>query len=124
MLASVARTQAVYYRDARGNEPVDEFIEALPAKRAAKIDDHVEEHLTGGRRTRRRPSFRSPRRLKIELAKRRMADFKRRMDAGRHVPPRAVGDDAPRQSREGQDIFIIIDTCLPPERQDQQSCKP
>jgi len=42
----VARTQAVYYRDSRGTEPVDEFIQALPPKRAAKIDDFVvEEHL-------------------------------------------------------------------------------
>jgi phage-related protein len=41
----VARTQAVFYRDANGAEPVDEFIEALPAKRAAKIDDYTEEYL-------------------------------------------------------------------------------
>jgi hypothetical protein len=39
----MALTQAAYYRDSRGNEPVDEFIEVLPAKRAAKIDDYVEE---------------------------------------------------------------------------------
>jgi len=43
----MAGTQAIYYRDKRGREPVDEFIEALPAKRAAKIDDHVEEYLNG-----------------------------------------------------------------------------
>jgi hypothetical protein len=43
----VARTQAVYYRDGRGAEPVDIFIDGLPAKRAAKIDDYVEEHLNG-----------------------------------------------------------------------------
>jgi phage-related protein len=43
----VARTQAVYYRDAKGNEPVDDFIESLPSKRAAKIDDYVEEYLNG-----------------------------------------------------------------------------
>lgn len=43
----MAQTQAVYYRDKRGSEPVDQFIEALPAKRAAKIDDFVEEHLNG-----------------------------------------------------------------------------
>jgi phage-related protein len=41
----VAQTQAIYYRDSRGNEPVDDFIEALPPKRPAKIDDYVEEHL-------------------------------------------------------------------------------
>jgi phage-related protein len=43
----MARTQAIYYRDKRGIEPVDEFIEGLPAKRAAKIDTYVEEHLNG-----------------------------------------------------------------------------
>jgi phage-related protein len=43
----VARTQAVYYRDERGEEPVDEFINTLPPKRAAKIDDFIEEHLNG-----------------------------------------------------------------------------
>jgi phage-related protein len=41
-------TQAVFYRDRRGTEPVNEFIEQLmttsrPA--AAKIDDYVEEYL-------------------------------------------------------------------------------
>jgi len=41
----VARTHAVYYRDSRGAEPVDQFLQALPPKRAAKIDDFVAEHL-------------------------------------------------------------------------------
>ena len=41
----MARTQAVYYRDKHGAEPVNEFIEALPPRRAAKIDDYVEEYL-------------------------------------------------------------------------------
>jgi hypothetical protein len=40
----VAEAQAVYYRDMSGVEPVNDFIESLPTKRAAKIDDHVEEH--------------------------------------------------------------------------------
>jgi hypothetical protein len=44
---TMARTQAVYYRDLGGAEPVDEFIEALPPKRAAKINDFVEEYLNG-----------------------------------------------------------------------------
>lgn len=35
----------------------------------------------------------------VELAKRRMADFKQRMDAQRRVPPRAAGKDAPPRSR-------------------------
>lgn len=43
----MSRTQAVYYRDERGVEPVDNFIEALPPKRAAKIDDYVAEYLNG-----------------------------------------------------------------------------
>ena len=44
---SVARTRAVYYRETRGAEPVDEFIHALPPRRAAKIDEFIEEHLNG-----------------------------------------------------------------------------
>jgi hypothetical protein len=43
----VAQTKAIYYRDKRGVEPVNRFIDALPTKRAAKIDDYVEEHLNG-----------------------------------------------------------------------------
>jgi phage-related protein len=43
----VAQTQAVYYRDAHSHEPVDEFLNALSAKRAAKIDFYVEEYLNG-----------------------------------------------------------------------------
>lgn len=44
---ATGRTQATYYRDKRGVEPVDRFIEALPAKRAEKIGDQIEEHLNG-----------------------------------------------------------------------------
>lgn len=43
----MAGTQAIYYRDRHGVEPVDEFIEALPEKRGIKIDGYVEEHLNG-----------------------------------------------------------------------------
>jgi hypothetical protein len=43
----MAQTKAIYYCDKRGAEPVGRFIDALPAKRAAKIDDYVEEHLNG-----------------------------------------------------------------------------
>lgn len=138
----MAQTQAVYYRDKRGAEPVDQFIDSLPAKRAAKIDDYVEEHLNGkpadapppefpitsqieGELRELRVRFANTRyrilyqrsdnlvvllhaiekntgavpRADIELAKRRMADFKRRMDAERRVPPRAAGKDAPPRSR-------------------------
>lgn len=138
----MAGTQAVYYRDARGAEPVDEFIQALPSKRAAKIDGFVQEHLNGqppeappppfpvtsqieGELRELRVRFANTRyrilyqrsenlvvllhalekdteaipRADIELAKQRMADFKRRMDTIRRTPPRAVGKDAPPASR-------------------------
>jgi phage-related protein len=138
----VARTQAVYYRDARGTEPVDEFIQALPSKRAAKIDDFVQEHLNGWPPEAPPPAFPITSQIEgelrelrvrfantryrilyqrsenlavllhalekdtgavpgsdIELAKQRMADFKRRMGAIRRRPPRAVGKDAPPASR-------------------------
>jgi hypothetical protein len=58
----MAKTQAIYYRDERGVEPVDSFIEGLSAKRAAKIDDHIEEHLIDESRMHHRRSFRSARR--------------------------------------------------------------
>jgi phage-related protein len=139
----VAKTQAVYYRDRRGVEPVDLFIDGLPSKRAAKIDAYVDEHLNG------RPAGAPPpehpitsqiegelRELRVRfantryrilyqrsgslilllhafekdtgavpaaekaIAKRRMADFKRRMDAASRVPPRAAGQDAPPRRRK------------------------
>jgi len=43
----VAETQAVYYRERNGTEPVDDFIEGLSDKVAAKMDDYVEEYLNG-----------------------------------------------------------------------------
>lgn len=128
-------------RQARG-EPVDEFIETLPAKRAAKIDDHVEEHLNGRASDAPPPEFPISSQIEGELrelrirfantryrilyqrsgnliillhafekntgavpasekawAKRRMTDFKRRMDAKPRKPPRAAGKDAPPSSR-------------------------
>lgn len=134
----MAGTQAVFYRDSRGVEPVDRFIEALPAMRAAKIDDHIAQHLNGRTPDAPPPEFpissqiegelrelrvrfantryrilyqRSGRLIVLlhafekntgavpasegELAKRRMVDFKRRMDAQPRTPPRAAGKDAP-----------------------------
>jgi phage-related protein len=44
------RTQAVYYRDTAGREPVCEFIVALAANRgsaAAKIHAYIDEYLNG-----------------------------------------------------------------------------
>lgn len=138
----MARTQAVYYRDSNGAEPVDEFIQALPPKRAAKIDDFVEEHLNGVPIEAPPPGFPITSQIEgelrelrvrfadtryrilyqrsgnllvllhalekvtgavpwsdVELARRRMADFKLRMDATRRAPPRAAGRDAPPRSR-------------------------
>jgi hypothetical protein len=43
----VAQTTAIYYRDKRGVEPVSRFLDALPAKRAAKVDAYVQEYLSG-----------------------------------------------------------------------------
>jgi phage-related protein len=134
----MAETQAVYYRDEDGTEPVDDFIEALGPKPAAKIDAFVEEYLNGRppaepppehpissqiegglrelrvrfARTRYRVLYQRSGNLYVllhafekhtgavptadkELAKRRMADFKERMDAEPRRPPRAAGDDAP-----------------------------
>ena len=145
----MARTQAVYYRDIRGVEPVNRFIEALSPKPAAKIDDYVEEHLNGkppdapppeypitsqiegGLRelrvrfanTRYRILYQRSGNLivllhalekateavpdaDIELAGVRMADFRRRMDVERRMPPRAAGKDAPSKSRKGVDELI------------------
>lgn len=138
----MAQTKAIYYRDKRGVEPVNRFIDGLPTKRAAKIDDYVEEHLSG--RSPEAPPPEHPitsqiegelRELRVRFAnaryrvlyqrsgnlivllhafekdtgavpavekataKRRMADFKRRMDATPRVPPRAAGQDAPPGSR-------------------------
>ena len=142
MLSAVARTQAVFYRDKNGIEPVDDFIESLPWKRAAKIDDYIEEYLNGRppaapppefpissqvdgelrelrvrfADTRYRVLYRRSGNLivllhaiekhtgaipqaDIDLARRRMEDFKRRMHARSRVPPRAGGQDAPPPSR-------------------------
>lgn len=138
----MAETQAVYYRDRTGCEPVNEFIEALPAKKAAKIDFYVEQYLNGqpidappvgypitsqvrGELRELRVRFantyfrvlyrrsenlhvllhvfeKDTRQLpeaEIELAERRFADFKARMDAARRVRPRAAGQDAPPSRR-------------------------
>jgi phage-related protein len=139
------RTQAVFYRNAKGGEPVEDFLENLLRKQprvAAKIDDAIEEHLNGRRsdapppdfpitsqiegelrelrvrfaRTRYRVLYQRSGSLIVllhafekntgavpardrETAKRRMADFRARMDAGRRRPPRAAGRDAPPKSR-------------------------
>jgi phage-related protein len=139
------RTQAVFYRDAKGNEPVDVFLKELLKTQplaAAKIDDVIEEHLNGRKpdapppefpvtsqidgelrelrvrfaRTRYRLLYERSHNLIVllhafekntgavpardrETAKRRMADFRARMDAGHRHPPRAAGRDAPKSGR-------------------------
>ncbi len=138
----MAETQAVYYRNERGIEPVHDFVEAVGPKPAAKIDSFVEEHLNGRpagapppehpissqiegelrelrvrfAKTRYRVLFQRSGNLYVllhafekrtgaiskgdkELAKRRMGDFKRRMDAEPRKPPRAAGADAPGNQR-------------------------
>jgi phage-related protein len=138
----MATTQAVYYRDARGFEPVDAFVAALPAKQAAKIDAYVEEHLSGRLPDAPPPAFpvtsqidgellelrvrfantrfrilyqRSRNRIVLlhafekdtgavppgetALVKRRMADFRQRIEARPRIPPRPGGRDAPAGQR-------------------------
>jgi phage-related protein len=138
----VAGTQAIFYRDKHGMEPVAQFIEALPPKRAAKIDAFLEEHLNGQPLNSPPPEFPLTsqiegelRELRIrfgntryrvlcqrsgalivllhafekntgavsaadkDLAKRRMSDFRQRMDAKPRKPPRAAGHDAPPRRR-------------------------
>jgi phage-related protein len=133
----MAGTQAIFYRDNRGTEPANEFIDALPPKRAAKIDDFIEEYLNelppeapppdfpissqieGELRelrirfanTRYRILYQRSDNLIVllhafekntgavpvadkKLAKRRMDDFKKRMNAKPRRPPRAAGRDA------------------------------
>jgi phage-related protein len=137
----MAQTQAIFYRDKRGVEPVDQFIGRLPPKRAAKVDDYIEEYLNGQSpeapppehpitsqidgelrelrvrfaNTRYRVLYQRSGNLIVLLhafekdtgtvpasekatAKRRMADFKRRMDAEPRLSPRAAGHDAPARS--------------------------
>ncbi|HTT95235.1 MAG TPA: type II toxin-antitoxin system RelE/ParE family toxin [Solirubrobacterales bacterium] len=138
LAARLAPDVKVYYRDSDGVEPVDDFIEGLGPKPAAKIDSFVEEHLNGRppgaprpefpissqiegelrelrvrfARTRYRVLYQRSGNLYVllhafekhtgavargdkELAKRRMADFRKRMDAEPRRPPRAAGGDAP-----------------------------
>lgn len=138
----MAGLQAIFYRDKHGTEPVAQFIDALPPKRAAKIDAFLEEHLNGQPLDAPPPEFPLTsqiegelRELRIrfgntryrvlyqrsgaliillhafekntgavppadkELAKRRLNDFKQRMDARPRKPPRAAGHDAPPRRR-------------------------
>jgi phage-related protein len=139
---ATGRTQATYYRDKHGVEPVDQFIEALPAKRKEKVDDQIDEHLNGRPPDAPPPAFPISSQIAGELrefrirfagtryrvlyqrsgslivllhafekntgavaisdiviARWRMADFKKRMNATPRKPPRAAGHDAPIRRR-------------------------
>lgn len=53
----MSRTQAVYYRDPSGREPVKAFLEALPPRPRAKIADAIDEHLNDQPTTAPPPAF-------------------------------------------------------------------
>ena len=64
------RMQAVFYRDAKGAEPVDAFLEELMATQplaAAKIDVAIEEHLNGRRADAPPPEFPISSQIESEL---------------------------------------------------------
>lgn len=138
-------TQAVYYRDPQGREPVNDWLESHLAEKpaaVAKIDEFVDQYLNGRRagdppaefpitsqiegglrelrirfaNTRYRLLYQRSGNLVVllhalekntgtiepadrQIAQRRFADFRSRMDAEPRVRPRAVGNDAP--SRRG-----------------------
>jgi phage-related protein len=39
---AMARMQAVYYRDAKGNQPVDDFIDGLPVRHQVTVDNAID----------------------------------------------------------------------------------
>jgi phage-related protein len=41
------RTQATYYRDEQYVQPVEQFVDALPARHSAKVEAQLDEHLNG-----------------------------------------------------------------------------
>jgi hypothetical protein len=92
--ASTGRTQAVHYRDARGRQPVSDFIDSLSMKGAKKIEDGIQEHLIALLHGFEKNTGAVPASAKA-LAVWRMADFKKRMEASPRRPPRPAGSDAP-----------------------------
>ncbi len=140
---SRGRTQATYYRDKRATQPVEQFINALPSRRAAKVEAQIQEHLNGRPTDAPPPNFPITSQIEGELrefrirfggtryrilyqrsgnlmvllhafekntgsvplsevavAKRRMADLRKRMNANPRKPPRAIGSDAPSRRRQ------------------------
>ncbi len=104
----MAGTQAIFDRDKRRTEPVDEFIDTLPGE--------LRELRVRFGNTRYRVLYQRSDNLIVllhafekntgavpsadkKVAMRRMKDFKERMDAERRKPPRAAGRDAPPGDR-------------------------
>jgi phage-related protein len=78
---SRGRTQAVFYRDVRGREPVDDFLDGLLSSRplaVAKIDDAIEEHLNGRRPSDPLPEFPATSQIAGELRELRVRFAKTR----------------------------------------------
>lgn len=63
----MAATQAVFYRDKRGVEPVNKFIDRLLDKQAAKIDHYIDEYLNNQPPAAPPPEFLLTSQLKGEL---------------------------------------------------------
>jgi phage-related protein len=136
------RTQATYYRYEQHVQRVEQFIDALPLKRSAKVEAQLDEHLNGRPAeapppqfpitsqvegelrelrirfggTRYRILYQRSRNLmillhafekntgsvppsEVAIAKRRMRDLRKRMNAHPRKPPRAIGGDAPSHRR-------------------------
>jgi hypothetical protein len=69
-VARHSRTQAVFYRDSRGKEPVNDFLEGLLEVQplaVAKIDDAIEEHLNGRDPRHPPPEFPVTSQIEVEL---------------------------------------------------------
>lgn len=141
---TAGRTQAVYYRDRSGAEPVNAFIDALRPVAQETVDDQIDllndlpadapplpfphtSQVRGPLRELRchrgKTLYRILYRrsgtlfillhmiekrsgtisaLDIVVAEERFRDFRARMDTERHVPPRAIGHDAPPKHRGGR----------------------
>jgi hypothetical protein len=89
-------TQAIYYRDRHGRQPVEEFIDGLPPRHQAAVDLAIDRsrNLFVLLHMLRKNTGRLPA-LDVEIAQTRWKDFKARMDAQPRRPPRVAGDDAP-----------------------------
>jgi len=90
----MAATQAIFYRDRHGVEPVDQFIEYTRYRVLYQRSGNLIVLLHAFEKN----AGTVPRSV-TAVARRRMADFKRRMNAKPRKPPRAAGKDAPSVRR-------------------------